>query len=222
MFINFKGLLRSSQPVVVVTALVAVLGVAGTAYGAKLITGSDIKDGSVAVVDLSKGAHASLQGARGPAGTNGHLGRTGARGGAGVAGVNGVNGVERPGHAGPRRLRRCHGRGLARRRPGRLAGQPGLDRRDRRELDRRRPAGHDRPERRELDRRRPAGHHWPERRELDGRRPAGHHRPDRRQRDDRRCGMRHARRHGDVSLGAAGRIHVAPFLHQRRLTKLSE
>ena len=45
MLINLKGLLRSSKPVMVVTALVAVLGITGTAYGAKLITGSDIKDG---------------------------------------------------------------------------------------------------------------------------------------------------------------------------------
>ena len=42
------------QAVMVVTALVAVLGITGTAYGAKLITGLDIKDGSITTVDLSK------------------------------------------------------------------------------------------------------------------------------------------------------------------------
>ena len=38
----------------VVTALVAVLGITGTAYGAKLITGLDVRDGSLTSVDLSK------------------------------------------------------------------------------------------------------------------------------------------------------------------------
>jgi len=37
-----------------------VLGITGTAYGARLITGFDIKDGSIAAVDLSKSAQASL------------------------------------------------------------------------------------------------------------------------------------------------------------------
>ena len=54
MFIIFKRLLRSSKPVMVMTALVAVLGITGTAYGAKLITGLDIKNGSITAVDLSK------------------------------------------------------------------------------------------------------------------------------------------------------------------------
>ena len=47
MFKNLTGLLRSSKPVMVMTAFVAVLGITGTAYGAKLITGLDIKDGSI-------------------------------------------------------------------------------------------------------------------------------------------------------------------------------
>ena len=50
-----KRLLCSSKPVMVVTALVAVLGITGTAYGAKLITGLDIRDGSITTVDLAKG-----------------------------------------------------------------------------------------------------------------------------------------------------------------------
>ena len=57
-----KRLLCSSKPVMVVTALVAVLGITGTAYGAKLITGLDIKDGSITTVDLAKGTQNSLQG----------------------------------------------------------------------------------------------------------------------------------------------------------------
>ena len=60
-----KALLCSSKPVMVVTALVAVLGITGTAYGAKLITGFDIKDGSITTVDLSKSTVAGLHGAKG-------------------------------------------------------------------------------------------------------------------------------------------------------------
>ena len=63
-----KGLLCSSKPVMVVTALVAVLGITGTAYGAKLITGLDIKDGSITTVDLAKGTQNSLQGDKGDKG----------------------------------------------------------------------------------------------------------------------------------------------------------
>ena len=73
-----KRLLCSSKPVMVVTALVAVLGITGTAYGAKLITGLDIKDGSITIVDLSKGTQNSLQGDKGAKGAKGNLGATGA------------------------------------------------------------------------------------------------------------------------------------------------
>jgi hypothetical protein len=91
-----KGLLGSSKPVMVVTALVAVLGITGTAYGAKLITGFDIKDGSIGTVDLSKSAQASLHGAkgsRGSTGSAGALGLTGAAGAAGAAGAKGDIGI---------------------------------------------------------------------------------------------------------------------------------
>ena len=79
-----KRLLCSSKPVMVVTALVAVLGITGTAYGAKLITGLDIRDGSITTVDLAKGTQNSLQGDKGDKGSTG---AKGAKGNAGAAGA---------------------------------------------------------------------------------------------------------------------------------------
>ena len=84
-----RGLLFSSRPVIAATALVAVLGITGTAYGAKLITGLDIKDGSITAVDLSKGAHGALKGDKGARGAIGIGGSRGAKGTAGVVGVAG-------------------------------------------------------------------------------------------------------------------------------------
>ena len=72
-----KGLLCSSKPVMVVTALVAVLGITGTAYGAKLITGLDIRDGSITTVDLVEGDAESLQGDKGDKGSTGAKGAKG-------------------------------------------------------------------------------------------------------------------------------------------------
>jgi hypothetical protein len=83
----------------VMTALVAILGITGTAYGAKLITGLDIRDGSITTVDLSKGTQNSLQGDkgdqgdRGAKGAKGNLGETGAQGSTGANGATGDTGV---------------------------------------------------------------------------------------------------------------------------------
>ena len=87
-----RGLLRGSAPIVLATALVAALGLGGSAYAAKLITGASIKDGSINAVDLSKHARASL---RGVAGAKGERGSKGAPGTAGAGGSNGA-----PGQAG--------------------------------------------------------------------------------------------------------------------------
>jgi hypothetical protein len=96
-----KQLLGSSRPVVVASALVAVFGITGTAYSAKLITGLDVRDGSLTTADLSKGAQSSLHGAKGTRGAKGAkgvkgvigaVGRRGVRGIAGVAGAQGING----------------------------------------------------------------------------------------------------------------------------------
>jgi hypothetical protein len=82
------------------TALVALLGLSGTAVAAKrLITGTDIKNGSITTVDLAKSAHDDLKGARGNKGEigvtggKGLTGKTGARGGKGAGGANGGQGV---------------------------------------------------------------------------------------------------------------------------------
>jgi hypothetical protein len=87
-----KQLVRSSKPVVVVTALVAVLGITGTAYSAKLITGLDVRDGSLTAADLSKTAKASLHGGKGDRGGKGDKGARGAAGASGAAGTHGISG----------------------------------------------------------------------------------------------------------------------------------
>jgi hypothetical protein len=99
---RLRGPLRGSAPIVFATALVAVLGIGGTAGAAKLITGSSIKDGSITAADLSKKARTSLHGAagargiaggKGDRGSKGPVGMTGAQGAAGAAGSNGTPGA---------------------------------------------------------------------------------------------------------------------------------
>jgi hypothetical protein len=82
---------RKNLAVHVVVAVVA-LAVAGiaTAGAAKLLTGKDIKNGSIELVDLSKKARASLAG-------QGSTGATGATGAGGAAGQNGANGKDATG-----------------------------------------------------------------------------------------------------------------------------
>ena len=64
------------------TALVAIFGISGTAVAAKrLVTGADIKNGSITGVDLSKSTQDALRGKKGAAGV------TGARGFKGVGGA---------------------------------------------------------------------------------------------------------------------------------------
>ena len=59
--------MRSTIVAAVVAALIVATG--ATAAGVKLITGRQIKNGSIGLVDLSSGAKRSLKGQRGPAGT---------------------------------------------------------------------------------------------------------------------------------------------------------
>lgn len=70
-------------------ALVGVLATVGTATAARLITGKNIKDGSVGYVDISKTAKTKLKGAKGPAGPAGPQGGQGAQGPAGTNGADG-------------------------------------------------------------------------------------------------------------------------------------
>jgi Collagen triple helix repeat (20 copies) len=89
----FRGLLRSSKPVMLMTGLAAVLGISGTAYGAKLITGLDIRDGSITTVDLSKNTQAAFQGDKGDKGDKGHKGNKGIEGNDGAPGAHGITGA---------------------------------------------------------------------------------------------------------------------------------
>ena len=93
MLTRLRTPLRGSAPIVLVTALVAVLGIVGTAGATKLITGASIKDGSLTAADLSKKTRASLHGAKGIAGRKGDRGSRGALGMTGATGAVGSNGI---------------------------------------------------------------------------------------------------------------------------------
>jgi hypothetical protein len=73
--------------IVLVAALFVVL--TSTATAAKLITGAQIKNGSIGLVDISAKAKAALRGQRGPAGPAGLAGPAGPAGAQGVPGANG-------------------------------------------------------------------------------------------------------------------------------------
>ncbi len=75
----------------VVFAVVAGTAAAGPA-AKKLLTGKDIKDGSIGIVDLSSKTRVGLKGARGPAGPQGNNGASGAKGDTGPAGSTGPAG----------------------------------------------------------------------------------------------------------------------------------
>lgn len=76
------------------TALVAIFGITGTAVAAKrLVTGADIKNGSITRVDLSRSARDALRGKKGEAGVTGARGFKGARGAKGAKGSKGAKGV---------------------------------------------------------------------------------------------------------------------------------
>ena len=52
-----------------------------------MLTGADIKNGSIGIVDLSKSAKAALKGQPGEKGATGEKGETGAKGDAGATGA---------------------------------------------------------------------------------------------------------------------------------------
>lgn len=75
----------------------ALLATAGTATAAKLITGKDIKDGSISARDLSKSLRSQINrtgssGTSGPRGEQGPKGETGSSGAAGARGPAGSQG----------------------------------------------------------------------------------------------------------------------------------
>ncbi len=77
-----RGVLQGRAGMVLAFMLGLVIATAGTAAAAKLITGRQIKDGSIASRDLSKSVRAKLAktGARGKQGKQGLQGRPGTRG----------------------------------------------------------------------------------------------------------------------------------------------
>jgi hypothetical protein len=84
--------------------------VAGTAAAVpaakKLLTGKDIKDGSIGIVDLSSSTRAGLKGPKGADGSQGPKGADGAKGDTGATGPQGAKGDTgaqgAPGDVGPR------------------------------------------------------------------------------------------------------------------------
>jgi hypothetical protein len=82
----------SSRLTVAVVALA--IGIAATAGAAKMLTGKDIKNGTITKKDLAPSVRALLgvPGPQGPAGPKGDTGATGAQGTAGTAGVAGADG----------------------------------------------------------------------------------------------------------------------------------
>jgi hypothetical protein len=89
--------MQSTLRTVVIAGTAFAVGVAGSAGAAKLITGRDIQNGSVQLVDLSAAAKKALRGATGPVGRQGEPGRRGDAGESGPPGSPGVPGGSTPG-----------------------------------------------------------------------------------------------------------------------------
>ena len=79
-----------------VAALALAVGVAGTAGAARLITGKDIKNRSIGLIDISKKARNALKGQRGPQGLQGPAGTNGTDGINGAPGAPGTSGSTAP------------------------------------------------------------------------------------------------------------------------------
>jgi hypothetical protein len=86
--------LHRPSPSLLVAIAAVVIACAGTAWAATVITSKQIKNGTIQLVDLDKGARTALQGGRGPqgpvgpAGANGTIGKDGAPGAPGAPGVS--------------------------------------------------------------------------------------------------------------------------------------
>src|SRR5262245_14933512 len=125
--------MRKRRLPVAVIALGAVVFVAlaGTAAagGSGLITGVQIKNGSIGLADLSKKAKTSLKGQRGQAGPQGQAGAQGPKGDAGAAGPQGSPGAAgRDGVSGFEIVTYDYISGIGHRqgKPGMEAGYPGV------------------------------------------------------------------------------------------------
>ena len=84
--------MRRPSPSLVVATVAVVLAGTGSAVAARAITSKDIKDGAIALADLSAAARAGLAGNRGPQGPVGPAGANGANGANGKDGATGPQG----------------------------------------------------------------------------------------------------------------------------------
>ena len=93
-----RSRLEGRAGIILAFVLGIVIAGAGTATAARLITGKQIKDGSIASKDLSKSVRKQLAkaGVAGPAGPAGPAGVAGVAGAAGVAGPAGATGATGP------------------------------------------------------------------------------------------------------------------------------
>jgi hypothetical protein len=76
------------SPATGIALLALFVALGGTATAAALITGAQIKNGSIQVIDLSAKARAALKGQRGPRGATGPAGAQGLAGAQGPAGAS--------------------------------------------------------------------------------------------------------------------------------------
>jgi hypothetical protein len=83
-------MLKRISPVTIIVLVTALfVALTSTATAAKLITGAQIKNGSIGLVDLSAKAKRALKGKQGPAGLQGPAGPAGAAGAQGIQGPAG-------------------------------------------------------------------------------------------------------------------------------------
>ncbi len=87
--------MRDKMRTTLVCAVVLAVGLVATAGASKLVTGGEIKNGSIGLADMSKNAKRALAGKTGPEGPTGPAGSPGPAGAQGPAGPAGVNAVTR-------------------------------------------------------------------------------------------------------------------------------
>lgn len=88
--------MRERVRTTLICGVVLAVTLAATAGASRLITGSQIKNGSIGLVDLSKSARRALAGKTGPVGPAGPQGAQGPAGATGPAGLNAIHTVVSP------------------------------------------------------------------------------------------------------------------------------
>ena len=97
----FKG--KRFTPAMIVAMIALAVALSGTAVAgtAKLITGSQIANGTIKLANIHPSAETALKGKRGATGPQGPAGAQGAQGPVGPQGVTGAKGDHGPGPVGP-------------------------------------------------------------------------------------------------------------------------